>query len=84
MRIRIRILLFSSVTFKMLLINSHKRSHKTAEIKVFFIFLLVDGRIRIQEAPKFTDPDAIADPEHWLQHAGNSSWLRGYIFLPVK
>jgi hypothetical protein len=60
--LRIRILLFSSVTFKMTtqiffslslfggvnLHHSSKISHKTIEIKVFLTNSLDDGRIRIQ------------------------------------
>ncbi len=51
------------------------KSHKTAEIKVFLHFLLVDGRmpirkntlrILIQEGKKHTDP-TVLDPEHWCE-----------------
>jgi hypothetical protein len=40
-----------------------KRTYKTVEIKVFVIFLLDDGqiRMRIREAQKQTDP---TDPQH--------------------
>jgi hypothetical protein len=38
---------------------------KTVEIKVFLIFLLVDGRILIMEARKLTDP-IDPDPEHCM------------------
>ncbi len=46
----------------------------------------------IQEAQKHTDPtdpnsDTDADPEHWLQHAGNSSGpskAGPNAFLPMK
>jgi hypothetical protein len=66
-RIRIRILFFSSGSFKMSTKNCFSlhfhyffkdkksyRSHKTVEIKVFLLFLLDDGRIRIQEFQKHT------------------------------
>ncbi len=41
-----------------------KRSHKIEGIKVYFLFLLDDRRIRIQEAQKHVDPvDPDSDPQ---------------------
>ncbi len=47
------------------------KSHKTVEINVLSIWLLVDGRIWIREAHKLMDPtdwDQYPDPdlEHWM------------------
>jgi hypothetical protein len=41
------------------LLNKQKKQQNSIN-QVFFTFLLVDGRIRIQEAEKHTDP------EHWF------------------
>jgi hypothetical protein len=57
------ILLFEG-TFPSLFKDKKWKSHKTAEIKVFLLFLLNERKIRIQEAQKHVDPVDL-DLQHW-------------------
>ncbi len=62
-------------TFTSVLKNSKSfRSHTTVKTKVILNFLLVDGRIRIQEAQKLTD-HTDSDTEHCLLRKSPSTEL---------
>ncbi len=102
-RMQIRILLFLSLTFKMPAKKvegsftsfykgkKSKKSHKTVEIKVFFLLSLLNDRsirsririhtsdlwirIRIQEAQKHVDP-VDPDPQHCIVHCYKASPIK--------
>ncbi len=48
--------MYICISFQVSIDKNSKRIHKVVEIKVFLTFFLVNGRIRIREAQKRTDP----------------------------